>query len=250
MPASQELIQHWILNTAIEFPGRLSDFVPFVESEFLNVGEVPGATPDEHAAAFHTLLDTGLVQAFAIRNGDESETLLDRQTVEAIIQERLHLPHVSSRRRLGTKQPRPSISAPDLRWKMTALGGDAWERLAQPDWNRYALTLTDIPPTDPLTGEIWSASRDLLMANLGWYRELNEATVVRDTIRVEALHNHPITYWKVLPLVYHASFSCTDFFLSCGPTEQPEWFQQWWRSLDQWYKKPWEVPGWPTAEAG
>lgn len=252
MSASQEMIQHWILNTAIEFPRKLSDFVPFVESESLNVKEVPRATSGDYAAAFLALLDADFIQAHPIHHDDGEETPIDRVGVDAILEKRLQLPRVTSHIRRGVNRPKPSdgYPAPNLRWKMTTLGGEVWERLAKPDWNRYLLTLTDTPPTNPLISDTWSANRDLLMADLGWSRELAGIEVDRDSVRVEILHNHPITYWKVLPLVYHATFSCRsapDHWPGRNFWDTPEWFQTWWRSLSEWYKKPWELPGWPIS---
>ena len=246
MSASQEIIQHWILNIAIEFHPRLSDFVPFVESESLNVPEVPGATPNNYAAAFLTLLDLGFVCAYPVDTepGEEDQTKLDRSAVESILEQRLQLPRVTSRTRLRANQQKPlsKPSTPDLRWRMTALGGDAWERLAKPNWNRYGPTLTD-----DYFGDIWSANRDLLMAELGWYRELTSAKVDRDSVRIEVVDSHPITYWKYLPLVYHAAFSCTPD-ADASPLDWPKWFREWWLSQNQWYKKPWELPGWPPSD--
>src|SRR5579863_4032918 len=181
MPASQELIQHWILNIAIEFHAKLSDFVPFVESESLNVKAVPGATPDDYAAAFLTLLDLRFVCAYAVDTepGEEDQAKIDRLAVGKILEKRLELPQVTSESRVRANELRPAskATAPDLRWRMTALGGDSWEKLAKPDWNRYVSTLTDNS-----SGEIWAADRNVLMAELGWYRELNSVKVDQTTI--------------------------------------------------------------------
>src|ERR1700743_1593071 len=133
MPVSQELIQHWILNIAINFPRRLSDFIPFVESESLNVKELPGVTPTEYAAAFLTLIDAGFVYAYHIEtDAGETRARADRPEVEAILEKRLQLPVETSRIRVRLGQPRPSTKSfpPDLRWKITAAGGDAWESIA------------------------------------------------------------------------------------------------------------------------
>jgi hypothetical protein len=246
MHPSQELIQHWILNIAIEFHLKLSDFIPFVESEFLNVKEVPRATLDDYATAFLALLDAGFVCAYPVETavGEEDRAKVGRSQVEAVLEKRLQLPRVTGRIRVGVdrhKLPgRPPV--PDLRWRMTSLGGEAWERLAKPDWNRYVSTLTD-----DQFGDTWSANRDLLMAELGWYRELNSMKVDRGTVRVELLHDHPIMYWKVLSLVYHAAFSCTPD-ADARPTDWPKWFRDWWLSRNQWHKDPWELPSWPTTD--
>lgn len=246
MRASQELIQHWILNVAIEYHRKLSDFIPFVESESLNVKEVPGATPDDYASAFLMMLDAELVCAFSVEAdaGEEDQATMDRSTVEAILEKRLRLPRVTNKIRVRRDQPRPlsKPSVPDLRWRITALGGGAWEKLAEPDWNRYVSTLTD-----DSSGEIWAADRDLLMAELGWYRELNSVVVDRATIRAMVLHNYAITYWKISPRVYHAAFSCAPD-RDARPADWPRWFRDWWLSKNRWHQEPWELPDWPTDD--
>lgn len=227
---------------------RLSDFVPFVECESLNVEAVPGAIPHDYAAAFLALLDAGFVCAYPVDTelGEEDQAKMDRSAVEEILEKRLQLPQVTSKIRVRKDQPRPlsKSSVPDLRWRITALGGDAWEKLAEPDWNRFEVALTDFE-----SGDIWSANYDLLMADLGWCRELSGVEVDRDTVRVDVMYNHPITYWKVQPLAYHATFSCTPVakrWPNRNDWEQPRWFHDWWKSLSEWYKKPWELSGWPT----
>lgn len=236
------MIQHWILNIAIESRRKLSAFIPVVNELHLNVPGVPEATPSDYAFAFVRLLDTGLVQVSPIEDSVDQATV-GRATVEAVLEKRLQLHEETGDICPGTGGLRLLSRPPDLRWGITTCGGNAWEKLAEPDWNRYVKTLTDWE-----SGEIWSASHDLLMAALGWYGELNDVMVDRQSIRIEAVQNHPIVYWKVLPLVYHATFSCTPSESDRTPTDQPAWFREWWRSLDQWYTKPWELSGWPTSD--
>jgi hypothetical protein len=197
----------------------------------------------DYVAAVLSLLDAGSIRLFFETN-DRKEVAPDRPTVEGILTRRLQLPAVTQhpplRKAVPHRPPREIRPAePDLRIELTPTGGEIWEKRAGADWNRYVQTLTDVR-----SGEACSANRNLLMAFLGWYEELNSAIVDRSTIKLEVLHDHHVTYWKVLPAVNCATFACkwTDVQ---RVIDGPKWFQEWWRELDEWYKKPWELPGWP-----
>ncbi len=250
MPVIPKTVEHWILNLAIEGARKLSDFLPFVESLYLNVPEVPDCNAEEYAEAVLALLDAGFVRLyFDIVEGGEIEP--DRALVEAVIRRRLQLPPVG--RIPLTKAPRPPReirpAEPDLTMKLTESGGKAWERQAEPDWNRYVQTLTD-----DKSGEAWSGNRDMLIAELGWYQELTSATIDRNTILFEVLQNYSVTYWKFLPVVYRATFSCKyseAYWQGKGHINEPKWFRDWWTSRSTWYKKPWDLPDWPrSGESG
>jgi hypothetical protein len=244
MPETPGIVEHWILNLAIEGARKLSDFLPFVESLYLNVREVPDCNAEEYAEGVLALFDAGLVRLY-FDIGEDGEIEPDRALVEAVIRRRLQLPRVG--RIPLTRTPRPPReirpAEPDLMMKLTASGGRAWERLAEPDWNRYVQTLTDDE-----SGEAWSGNRDMLMSELGWYQELTSATIDRNTIRLEALHDYNVTYWKLLPVVFRATFACTwseGLWGAKGYSGEPKWFREWWESSSNWYKQPWELPNWP-----
>jgi hypothetical protein len=186
-------------------------------------------------------MDAGWIDVYA-RGQDALGA--DRSVVEDVLERRLLLPRVSSKSSASGNQPRPQPAVratdSDLQFRLSVRGGEAWESRAEPDWSRYLDTLTG--ETD---GDAWCASRDPLITALGWYRELNSSTIDRSTIILEQLQDHPITYWKRLPLVYHASFVCAwsqEFYSGKEHRLEQRWFQEWWRSLNQWYKKPWELP--------
>jgi hypothetical protein len=160
------------LNLAIEGSRELSDFLPFVEELYLNVRQVPGCTPSEYAAAVLALLDAGSIRLY-FDTRDQDEVRPDRSMVEAVLTRRLQLPYTTGRlplRKTDPRRPPPEIRAaePDLRMELTALGGEVWEKRAEPDWSRYVQTLTGEE-----SGEAWSGDEGLLIACLGWYEELN-----------------------------------------------------------------------------
>jgi hypothetical protein len=207
MEVSQGIVRHWLLNTAIEIPRKLSDLLPVVRGMLLNVPEVPDATPEAYASGVLALFDSGFIRIYFDGDSEGSETEASRLIVESVLQRRLAAPAdtplspPATRRSVHPRRVAPDTS--DLRWQLTALGGEAWETLARPDWNRYVTILTDEE-----SGEAWSANLDLLMAEIGWCRELNGVEIDRNTVSLELLQNHPITYWKLLPVVHRAAFRC------------------------------------------
>ena len=125
-----------------------------------------------------------------------------------------------------------------MKFRLSSQGGAEWERRARPDWNRFAQPLTGME-----SGEAFSPNLDLLMAYMGWYKQLTSAKIDFSTIQFETLKDYSVTYWKSLPLVHRATFACA--FTHGSPLDEPSWFQNWWESLETWYKRPWELPDWP-----
>ncbi len=242
MEPNEVIVRHWILNLAVEGARMLSDFVPSVEELHLNLQAVPGATPYDYGEAFLTLYDAGHINCFRDAEAEYSQTKANRSVVESVIQARLQIPHVTSRR---SRIPGPVGQVrPDLRWELSTSGGEEWERFAQPDWERYVFALFGPQPSEEsqMEGDAWSASLDSLMIQIGWCNEFNNLEIDRQSIELEILHNHPITYWKVIPVVYHATFLCR----STKIRTKPEWFRDWWLSRRKWYKEPWSLSIWPT----
>jgi hypothetical protein len=248
MQVAQAVVRHWLLNTAIECPRKLSDLLPVVRGLHLNVLDVPGAKPEDYASGVLSLFDSGSIRMYFDGDAVGSETEACRSIVESVLQRRLAVPVETTpsphtnRRSIHSRRVNPDTS--DLRWQLTAVGGEAWERLAQPNWNRYVEILTGKE-----SGEAWSANLDLLMAEIGWCRELNGVEIDRSTVSLELLHDHPITYWKFLPVVHRAAFECrwVESHWPDGRIVPAEWFQQWWISQSEWYKKPWKLSIWPHA---
>ena len=248
---SLDIIRHWILSLAIEGSRNLSDFVPYVEDLHLNVHSVPGAMPHHYGEAFLTLFDTGLIRCFRNENNEHREILADRTLVESVLAARLQLPQVTSR--IRRRMPGPvGPASPDLGWELTGAGGEEWELLAQPNWERFVFDLFDPPDEKGLLkpGEAWSVNLDSLMLEIGWCREFNGEQIDLQSLTLEMLQNHPIVYWKILPVVYHAKFLCRSSVL-----EQPDylragekWFRDWWISRRTWYREPWTLPNWPHAQ--
>src|SRR5207249_1289788 len=133
--------------------------------------------------------------------------------------------------------------------QLTALGGEAWERLAEPDWGKFisASSTPSTPQCEEWTGDLVSADRDLLIAYMGWYPEVREEQIKLETIRWQTHSDFEILYWKRLPFVYHASFQSASAEARWNSYREPQWFRDWWVSTSCWYKKPWELPNWPSG---
>ena len=238
--------RHWILNLACEIPCRVSDLLPVVKEERLNVIRIPGVQATDYAAALLKLFDSGEIR---LRPRDEDESSSPtRAELNSVLEARLKLPPIL--RTFGKNERQSGVSpssvreVPDLSWELSLLGGEEWETLAQPDWTRFATILSDKE-----SSEMWSANFDLLMAELGWCRELNGVEIDRTTLSLELLRDYAITYWKILPIVHHAVFRSkwVDHGWPEKGRREPEWFRKWWVSRSNWYRKPWTLSGWPTA---
>ena len=123
-----------------------------------------------------------------------------------------------------------------VNFSLTALGGESWERVAEPDWARFFVERSDY-----LVANFLSSNRDLLVAYMGWYSDLNDARILTETVNWQMRTDFEILYWKRLPLVYHA-FCRVEVK---EPPTTPQWLRDWYFSTITWHKHPWETPGWP-----
>ena len=91
-----------------------------------------------------------------------------------------------------------------------------------------------------------SANRDLVIAYMGWYPEVNREQIQLETIKWQTHTDFDVLYWKRLPFVYHASFQVQPAEARWNGYREPQWFHDWWVSTCSWHKKPWELPNWPS----
>jgi hypothetical protein len=163
MEPSHEIVCQWILSLAIECARKVSDFVPYVDGLALNVRPVPGAGPDHYSKAFLALFDAGLIDCFTHSSDDRARISASRTEIDSVLAARLRLPMVTSKMRLGMHGPIGSVD-PDLWWELTETGGNEWERLAEPSWDRYVFFLFGLllDENSPKAGDAWSASLDSL----------------------------------------------------------------------------------------
>lgn len=244
-----DLIKHWLLNTAIEFPRPLIHVLPGVRGLTLNAKEVPGCVPDDYANGLRELHRSGHIVFTSENPEDDVQT---ESGVKTILTRFLRYPIEVAAERDVTKKPqptRPIVRIPKVQFALTESGGALWESVAKPEWNRFFEQSSDYE-----TGDAFSPDMTLLMARLGWFPELSggEAIVI-ETIQVEEHFHYPVLYWKKLPHVYRATFKCQHSkarWRKQGHSEypmEPDWFRKWWPTTVHFYTHPWKLPGWPSA---
>jgi len=245
-PTIDEITQHWLLTSAINFPRVLGALFPEVDGVSLNMKNVPGLRSEDYADALLALYDSGKIEFSSEIPEDNVET---RPGISKILDSYLKVSKVD-RSVILRRRPNLDLSAKQpvhrhrkaVRFKLTALGGDAWERIAEPDWFNFFDQRYDLE-----TGEAYSQNLTLLLAHLGWFNELGGARIDINTIDLQTHSEFQVLYWKKLPNVCRATFNLENAeprWLS-GRIGEPKWFRDWWDSTNHWYTEPWSLPGWP-----
>jgi hypothetical protein len=246
---TEEITKQWLLTTAIDFPCRLGHIFPAVEGLALNMKDVPGCGPEDYSKGLLALLDAGMIRFSSKVPTHYVDT---RAGVCNILDRLLSLNEsdpsariVRYLRRGAAKPAEVIVRDPALyvTFELTASGGEAWEKHAEPDWAHFFGELSDYEK-----GELISADLTLIMARMGWFPELADQKIQTKTINVEVLLDHQVLYWKRLPRVYRATFSCeqSDPRWENGHNLEPKWFRDWRHATTTWYKHPWELTGWPS----
>lgn len=236
------------MTSAINCSVPLYLLFPAFSGGRLNLREIPGITAQEYARNLMDLFDSGLIEMTSEFPDDITTT---RSGLSRILDRFLALsPDVQPAPFGGTP---PAIrNRPDLQvdFSLTPRGGEAWEKLAQPQWDRFLNGFSTDAEDDPneMVGDWFSPDRDLLIAFMGWLPELNHEQIRLESITWETLSDHQVLYWKQLPFVYHACFrvrTSEDRWTHYSP---PKWFQDWRICAQHWYQPPWELPGWPSEQ--
>lgn len=242
-----EIIRHWLLNLAIECSISLRVLFPF-RWPTCNAREIPNVQPVELARNLLELFDSGLI--FVYSYADESATT--RSNLSSVLERFVALSHDLETSSDPRSESRNQVRAnPELQlsFKLTAPGGESWERVARPEWDRFITGYTTSPPygeTGPSEGELTSPDRDLLLAWMGWYPEVRREKILVETIKWESKADFEVLYWKRLPFVYRAIFKVETAEARWKSYEVPQWFDNWWTQSLHWHKEPWELPGWPS----
>ena len=84
---------------------------------------------------------------------------------------------------------------------LTAAGGEAWEKVARPDWDRY---IDSSFGTEPDAGEVICA--DPARAERYLFSPYQEHQPLPDCVRRDCLEPWPATYWKTLPAGHRIRF--------------------------------------------
>ena len=174
------MIEHWLLDLAVEYPVRLSQIIPIVDTVGLNVKALPNCEAEDYARALAELSDSG-----------------------AIV--------------LSSEVPKDEVV-----FKLTSRGAEVWESIAEPRWSDI-LTLS----ADLESGELCSPNRNLIMAFMGWYEEIERQQIALETIAWREEVHPAAPEWSLI--------------------RPPAWFRDWYVSAIAWHKKPWDLPGWPQG---
>jgi hypothetical protein len=249
--SGDEIVKQWLLNSAIHFPVSLTLLFPLFRWGRLNLKDIPNAQGEDYARNLLELFDLDMIHLSSLLPGDEPTTrpgfarILDRFL--ALPKDFQHVHDLAFAK--NAPQPRP---APDPKtqvdFRLTARGGESWEKLARPEWNRFISGFSE--PVEggdgeEMTGDLISPDRNLLIAYMGWYREVNGEEIHLETIEWETHADHEVLYWKRLPFVYHAHFRVAYSKSRWKHYIAPNWFDDWWQRSGHWHKHPWELPGWP-----
>ena len=242
-----EIVKHWLLSLAVEFPISLGMLFPMIDDEALNVKPVPDRNPEDYAKALVELFDSAMIKLSSEFAEDDVES---KSGISRILDRFLRFPKEDPavRRRRDRANRSPEYTK-RVRFQLTEIGGKAWEKVAEPDWGRFVFattTYSGVQPRSEMTGDLVSPDRDLLIANMGWYPEVRREQIKLETVRWQTHADFEILYWKRLPFVYHASFQTVPAATRWSGYGEPEWFRDWWTSTFSWHKKPWQLPSWPS----
>jgi hypothetical protein len=234
----RKIVEHWLLNTAIDFPRSINLILPHVAVESLNVKPVPGCGANDYAESIADLFAAGMIRIESDIPADDFKEREGLLRVLENIQQMGRPAIVRSAQRETLKRK--------FYFELTAKGGAEWERRAKPEWENFYSE-----SSDGRIGDAVSPNLTLLMARLGWFAELNHQRIQHDTIELEEHPDYQVLYWKWLPHVYRASFCCEPAGGLWGREDgtrahEPKWFTNWWHATNRWYTEPWELAGWPS----
>ena len=243
-----------MLNTAIEYAVPLTDFFPELNSQGLNVQPVPGCSAEQYADVLIELFDSDLISFSSQVEGNDTRS---RNGILRIIERFRSLRKtdpvlLSDNGELLKSYQLRQLPGMQVSFQLTSLGGEAWEKIAAPDWAHYVSESTIFPALDDQNddtigdGDLISADRDRIIAYMGWYPEVRGEYIEVDTVNWQTHTDFEILYWKRLPFVHHASFRVR---IAEGRWRclAPKWFGDWWASTRKWHIQPWDLPSWPSA---
>jgi hypothetical protein len=243
----EDLIDHWLLNTAIKFPRPLLHVLPFVRGLTLNAKVIPHCTPEDYA---HGLLGLFRSEHLVFTSEDAEDDVQSSAGVDAILKRFLRYPIELVPERHGAKKtqpPVPTLKIPKVEFALSESGGSLWESVANPTWDHFYDQSSDYQ-----TGDAVSPDLTLLMARLGWFPELtSDEGIDIESLSIEEHTEYQILYWKKLPNVFRATFKCRRIearWKKISPTGdpfEPEWFRRWRSSTVHFYTHPWELSAWP-----
>ena len=98
----RSVVQHWLLNLAIEVPCSLGTIFPSVEEEYLNVKKIAGCKPEEYGESLLELFEEGLIILKSDFAGDNVD---NKDGVAQIVERFVRLPKDAREVRYASRTP-------------------------------------------------------------------------------------------------------------------------------------------------
>lgn len=151
----------------------MSSLFPDVDTVRLNVKSVPHCTRFDYGRAVIELFRANMIVLSSEVRGDDVETV---EGLIQIVNRFMGLsnddPRLQREGRLLPLYERNRAAGMQVCIRLTPLGGEAWERLAEPDWGRFVSGYTyGATEGKAETSELISPDRDLIVAYMGSYRQ-------------------------------------------------------------------------------
>ena len=217
---------HWILDAAAINPIPLNWILPNV-SGHMNARSIPGLQVNDYAALVGSAVDKSLIELSS--DGQP----LDLANARATVTEHAGGLQASKERRVYLQ--------------LTEQGGQAWERLAAPQWDRFFYYSFLLPDQElRVSATLASRNFETVMAYLGWFERLDSVDVKWETLKIETRSNYAATYWKRLDGVHEAIL---DGIYHLPERYAPRFVSDWVLSLNDWRQRPWDRADWPREPA-
>lgn len=205
-------VEYWLLSYVVTARDTLGWIIP--ESlEFIE-RRPPGFTDKEIANAFERLFRRGDILAFRpVRppTGREPRFVPSRAEIDAGLRNELA-----------------------IYYELTPKGGDLWERVAAPDWDRFL----SVRGGSRKEG-VWAASqnREILERYLAYLPHKWREFPVWGSEMWETVVPWQATYWKTLPLGHAVRFQIRRPRRIARRTEVtvPQYVEEWFEQVKAWY---------------
>jgi hypothetical protein len=215
---------HWLLELMVLDPVPLAWILPSFNRQHTNALPISDYKAHDYAQLLMSAVDQSLVQ---------------------LLEGNCELSVEASRSTIARLEQRVCDLDKQIVVRLTQAGGAAWEGSAKPQWDRFLKFELRFASSDlddcSVSGLLASRSRDVVMAYLGWYRELESVMVDWSSLKITRQGEYTATYWKHLKDMYEATFD--GVHERQDRAVSPNVFD-WKMSLDNWHRKPWDRLDW------
>lgn len=229
------VLQYWLLNLATNFPVPFQLLPPVLDNSdeqptALNVRSLRGFSLDWAVNRLVELAAANLIEFTHSHEKTEPRIVPSGEVLRLVSLGETH----------------------DLSFKLTTAGGEEWEKMARPCWDEMDDGFAEVIGSDGglvrWTWTFFSQNYDRLMAVIGWFPWIEGHEVDLNTVSWKLHADHEVRYWKRLPNVHVATFQAwqSDSARDCR-LSPALWIETWSRTRFDWYRKPWDLEGWPPS---